>query len=71
VMFVANRDAVAVNVTGVEATTLPDLSATLCEPDGNDPTAMTLELNVMWSFVLKRANKGGLWTRNRNRKISI
>ncbi len=27
----------------------------------NDPTALTLELDEMWSFVLKRANKRWIW----------
>ncbi len=37
------------------------MSDTLCEPDVTDPAAMTLELDEMWSFVLKRANKRWLW----------
>ena len=41
--------------------TLPDLSRTLVEPDPQDPEATTLELDELWSFVLKRANKRWVW----------
>jgi insertion element IS1 protein InsB len=40
---------------------LPELSATLCEPDPADTTATALELDELWSFVLKRANKRWVW----------
>src|SRR3954469_23844623 len=40
---------------------LPELSDTLCEPDPQDPTASDLELDELWSFVLKRANKRWVW----------
>src|SRR5215210_4376734 len=41
--------------------TLPDLSTTLVEPDPSNPEATTLELDELWSFVLKRANKRWVW----------
>jgi IS1 family transposase len=37
------------------------LSATLCEPDPSDTTSTALELDKLWSFVLKRANKWWIW----------
>src|SRR3954469_12800492 len=40
---------------------LPELSDTLCEPDPQDPTASDLELDELWSFVLKRARKRWVW----------
>ena len=40
---------------------LPPLEATLAEPSGGDPAAVALELDEMWSFVLKRANKRWVW----------
>ena len=40
---------------------LPELSDTLCEPDPRDPTASDLELDELWSFVLKRASKRWVW----------
>jgi IS1 family transposase len=36
---------------------LPELSETLIEPDPAQPEASVLELDELWSFVLKRANK--------------
>ena len=36
---------------------LPELPETLIKPDPADPTATVLELDELWSFVLKRANK--------------
>src|SRR2546423_13210278 len=39
--------------------TLPELSETLCEPDPAE--AVALELDELWSFVLKRANKRWIW----------
>lgn len=42
-------------------TTLPELSETLIEPDPSEPEATTLELDELWSFVLKRANKRWIW----------
>jgi len=41
--------------------TLPDLSTTLVAPDPQDPEATALELDELWSFVLKRANKRWIW----------
>jgi insertion element IS1 protein InsB len=40
---------------------LPELSDTLCEPDAQDPRAGDLELDELWSFVLKRATKRWVW----------
>jgi IS1 family transposase len=40
---------------------LPELSDTLCEPDPQDPMASDLELDELWSFVLKRASKRWVW----------
>jgi insertion element IS1 protein InsB len=40
---------------------LPELSDTLCEPDAQDPRASDLELDELWSFVLKRASKRWVW----------
>jgi IS1 family transposase len=37
---------------------LPELSETLVEPA---PPAPALELDELWSFVLRRANKRWLW----------
>src|SRR3954470_18627710 len=38
---------------------LPELSKTLCEPDPEE--AVALELDELWPFVLKRANKRRVW----------
>ncbi len=40
---------------------LPELSETLIEPDPASPSATVLELDELWSFVLKRANKRWIW----------
>ncbi len=40
---------------------LPELSQTLIAPDASDPDATTLELDELWSFVLKRASKRWIW----------
>jgi IS1 family transposase len=37
------------------------LSETLVEPDSAHPDATTLELDEMWSFVLKSARKAWIW----------
>ena len=37
---------------------LPELSETLVEPDPNDAHATILELDEIWSFVLKNQNAG-------------
>jgi insertion element IS1 protein InsB len=41
--------------------TLPELGTTLLAPDPSDPEATTLELDELWSLVLKRANKRWVW----------
>lgn len=41
--------------------TLPELQETLIEPDPAEPEATTLELDELWSFVLKRSNKRWIW----------
>jgi insertion element IS1 protein InsB len=40
---------------------LPPLSETLVKPDANDPEARTMELDELWSFVFKKANKVWIW----------
>ena len=40
---------------------LPLLSETLVEPDPKDQEATTLELDELWSFVLKKARKKWVW----------
>ena len=37
------------------------LPTTLIAPDPEDPTATTLELDELWSFVLKKANDSWIW----------
>jgi IS1 family transposase len=37
------------------------LSETLIEPDPNDANATVLELDELWSFVLKKVNKYWIW----------
>ncbi|HZS06257.1 MAG TPA: IS1 family transposase, partial [Blastocatellia bacterium] len=37
--------------------TLPPLSETLLNPDPDDPESTSLELDELWSFVLRRVNK--------------
>jgi len=37
------------------------LSETLLEPDPDDPESTTLELDELWSFVLRRDNKRWVW----------
>lgn len=41
--------------------TLPELSETLIATDAAEPAASVLELDELWSFVLKRANKRWVW----------
>jgi IS1 family transposase len=41
--------------------TLPELSETLAAPDPSEPETSILELDELWSFVLKRANKRWIW----------
>jgi len=41
--------------------TLPELRETLVEPDPSEPEASILELDELWSFVRKRANKRWIW----------
>ena len=40
---------------------LPELSETLIEPDTNDANATILELDELWSFVLKKVNTSWIW----------
>ena len=40
---------------------LPPLCATLLAPDPEDPTSTTLELDELWSFVLKKAHDSWMW----------
>lgn len=40
---------------------MPPLSETLVEPDSADADATTLELDEMWSFVLKSTLKAWVW----------
>jgi hypothetical protein len=40
---------------------LPPLSETLIEPDPEDREATTLELDELWSFVLKKTHKKWIW----------
>jgi insertion element IS1 protein InsB len=44
-----------------KAAKLPTLSATLIEPDANDEDATVLELDELWSFVLKKTNQAWIW----------
>jgi insertion element IS1 protein InsB len=37
------------------------LSATLIAPDANDEDATVLELDELWSFVLKKTNQAWIW----------
>ena len=41
--------------------TLPDLSETLIAPDPAGSATSVLELDELWSFVFKRANKRWIW----------
>ena len=41
--------------------TLPDLSETLMAPDAEKPESADLELDELWSFVLKKARKRWIW----------
>lgn len=42
-------------------TQLPELRETLIEPDPAEPATLVLELDELWSFVLKRSNKRWVW----------
>lgn len=44
-----------------KAEKLPALSETVITPDGDDPEATILELDELWSFVLKKANRAWIW----------
>jgi insertion element IS1 protein InsB len=44
-----------------KAATLPELSDTLRKPEPDDPDTVTLELDELWSFVLKKAHKRWVW----------
>jgi hypothetical protein len=40
---------------------LPPLQITLLAPDPEDPASTTLELDELWSFVLKKAYDSWIW----------
>ena len=40
---------------------LPPFSTTLVAPDPEDSASTTLELDELWSFVLKKANQVWVW----------
>ena len=44
-----------------KAEKLPALSETVIAPDRTDPEATILELDELWSFVLKKANQAWIW----------
>jgi IS1 family transposase len=44
-----------------KAEKLPILSETVLAPDVKDPDATLLELDELWSFVLKKANQAWIW----------
>lgn len=44
-----------------KAATLPVWGKTLVEPDANDQEATVLELDELWSFVLKKTNQAWIW----------
>jgi len=44
-----------------KATKLPPLRETLIAPDPYDDLSTTLELDELWSFVLKKVNKIWIW----------
>ncbi len=44
-----------------KVTQLPPFITTLVTPDPEDATATTLELDELWSFVLKKANQSWIW----------
>jgi len=44
-----------------KAAQLPPLKETLVTPDPNDESATILELDELWSFVLRRVNQVWIW----------
>ena len=44
-----------------KAEKLPALSETVIAPNGADPEATILELDELWSFVLKKAHQAWIW----------
>jgi IS1 family transposase len=40
---------------------LPPLRTTLLAPDPEDPTSTILELDELWSFILKKAHHSWIW----------
>ena len=44
-----------------KAANLPALSETVIVPDANDADATILELDELWSFVLKKTNQAWIW----------
>ena len=46
---------------GKKGAQLPPLRTTLITPDPENPTSTILELDELWSFVLKKANDSWIW----------
>ena len=44
-----------------KAANLPALSETVMTPDANDADTTILELDELWSFVLKKTNQAWIW----------
>jgi insertion element IS1 protein InsB len=44
-----------------KASKLPALSETVIAPDATDEDATVLELDELWSFVMKKANQAWVW----------
>src|SRR5262245_5023648 len=44
-----------------KAQQLPPLRTTLIDPDPHEPNAYVLELDELWSFVLKKVNQVWIW----------
>ena len=40
---------------------MPDLSETLIKPDVDDPESTIMELDELWSFVLKKSGQAWIW----------
>ena len=50
-----------VHVDQKKVAQLPPLRTTLVAPDPEDPVSTILELDELWSFVLKKANNSWIW----------
>src|SRR5438132_11256154 len=50
-----------VHVDQKKVAQLPPLRTTLVAPDPEDPTSTILELDELWSFVLKKAHDSWIW----------